>query len=245
MNGMPIQTIVMLVAVLGFVAYYMLVMRKRQVANYDSQNSSFRAGELARRLGLRLVSGDENFNLFITQTDKQIMSGPTDKNPIDVDVRMEGSQDGVGLELVYYYRVTQKTDTSYLANRITVERETTFDCRMTARTKQPFPPFEVVSRSTPIGAIQQSLAMAPMATGNPAVDATYLVATQEPQMAQLLGQLLPAYAQLAQAGVHLVGDGQSISFVMKRDKSPLVASALYYAETMAVNLVEAAKRIGG
>lgn len=245
MGGFPIQTIVMVIAMLGFAAYYMLVMRKRQVANLDQQHANFRASELAKRLGLRLVSGDPNFNLFIFQAAAQVLSGPTDDKPIDIDVKMQGSPGGVNLELVYLFKVTQKTDKSYLTNQIKIERETWFDCRMIAHTAQPFPPFEVVSRTTAMGQIQQTMAVAPIVTGNPTVDSVYLVATQEPGMAQLLGQLLPAFAQFNQNGVHLVGDGQTISFVMKRDKPPLVANALYFAETLAANLTEMARRIGG
>ena len=240
MNGMPIQIILFPLIGLIVVAYF-LVMRQRRVATHDQQYSTYRAGELAQRLGLQLVSGDPGFNLFIIHTDHQVMNGPTDEKAIDVNVRMVGSPHGVNLELVYVYNVTQKTGFDV------IKREILFDCRMIAHARQPFPSFEVVSRSTAMGPIQQVLPLPAAPTGNPIVDAAYLVTTGDPRMAQLLATLLPGFAQLDQHknGIHLVGDGTSVSFVMKQDKAPLVANALYYAEVMAVNLSQVAKAVGG
>jgi hypothetical protein len=240
MNGMPIQVILVPLIGLIVVAYF-LVMRQKRIATNDQQYSNYRAGELAQRLGLQLVSGDPGFNLFIIHTDQQVLTGPTDNKPIDVNVRMAGSPQGVPLELIYVYNVTQQTGFDV------IRRETLFDCRMIAHTRQPFPSFEVVSRTTAMGPIQQVLPLPAVATGNPTVDAAYLVATGEPRVAQLLGTLLPGFAQLDQNrnGIHLVGEGTSISFVMKQDKPPLVANALYYAESMAMNLTQVARAVGG
>jgi hypothetical protein len=238
MDSIPIQVI--LIPLLGIViVVYFMMMRKRTIANNDQQYPNYRASELARRLGLTLVSGDPNFNLFIIHTNSQVLSGPTDKTAIDVNVKMQGCPKGVNLELIYLYHVTQETGYDV------IKRHITFDCRMVAYGRQSFPPFEVVSRTSSMGAIQQTMPIAPIATGNPAVDAAYLVATAEPRLAQLLGTHLPQFGQFLENGVHLVGDGQSISFVMKQDKPPLLANALYYAETMAENLGQMAKAIGG
>ena len=46
-------------------------------------------------------------------------------------------------------------------------------------------------------------------------------------------------------GVHLVGDGSTISFIMHQDKSPLLANVLYYAEQLASEVSQVARRIGG
>ncbi|MBN1612403.1 MAG: hypothetical protein JW940_37580 [Polyangiaceae bacterium] len=240
MNGMPIQ--VLLVPLIGLVVVaYMLVMRYKRVTTSDQQYSNYRAGELAQRLGLQLLSGDPGFNLFIIHTDQQVLNGPTDKKPVDVNIKMAGSPQGVPLELIYVYNVTQKTGFDV------IRRETLFDCRMIAHTRQPFPSFEVLSRNTAMGPIQQILPLPAVPTGNPIVDAAYLVATGEPRLAQLLGTLIPGFAQLDQNrnGIHLVGEGTSISFVMQQNTAPLVANALYYAESMAMNLSQVAKAVGG
>jgi hypothetical protein len=240
MDGYPIQIILLPIVAL-IVTGYFLVMRQKRIATYDQQHSNYRAGELAQRLGLQLLSGDPSFNLFIIQTDQQVLNGPTDKKPVDVNIKMAGSPQGVPLELIYVYNVTQQTGFDV------IRRETLFDCRMIAHTRQPFPSFEVLSRTTALGPIQQVLPLPAVSTGNPTVDAAYLVATGEPGIAQLLGTLLPGFSALDQHknGIHLVGEGTSISFVMKRDKAPLVANALYFAETMAQNMSQLAKAVGG
>ena len=237
MSDFPIQLVFPVVGIVVVGAYYLN--RRSAVARYDQQYSNYKAGALAQRLGLTLRAGDPNFNVFIRQANVDVQRGPKDNRPIHIEVRAEGAPQGVPLEFVYLFRVEQ--DTGFT----TVTWRTWFDCRLTARSRQPFPPFEVISRNAPLGAIAQTLALPPIPTGNPAVDATYLVTTQEPGMAQVLGELLPAFATFQNAGVHLVGDGSTISFIMHQDKSPLLANVLYYAEQLASEVSQVARRIGG
>ncbi len=238
MNDIPIQ--IFLFPVIGIaLAGYVFWQRKAAAAQHDQQYASYRAGELARRLGLTLVEGDPAFNYFIRHANVDVMRGPADGRPVHVQSRMEGAPGGVPLELRYLYRVEQQSGLAQVTWTIW------FDCRMVAHSKQPFPPFEVLSRNAPLGPIVQTQSLPAMATGNAAVDATYHVATQEPAMAGLLGEVLPAFATFANSGVHLVGDGQSVAFVMKQDKAPLLANALYFAEAMSAGLTEIARRVGG
>jgi hypothetical protein len=238
MSQIPIQ--VFLVPIVGVVAMvYMVLQRKNALKKYDQQYSNYRAGELAQRLGLRLLEGDPLFNLFIRQANVDVLRGPTDQKPVHIQIRMQGEPHGVPLELLYLYRVERESDFT------TVTWRTWFDFRMTAHAKSPFPPFEVISRSAPLGPIAQTQPLAAMPTGNAAVDATYLVATQEPGMAQLLGQVLGGFATFANAGVHLVGDGRSVSYMLQQDKAPLAANALYFAEAMSGLLSDLARRLGG
>ena len=152
---------------------------------------------------------------------------------------MQGAPQGVPLELVYLYRVERSSDFT------TVTWTTWFDCHMSARAARPFPPFELLSRNAPLGPIAQTMPLAPQSTGNPNADATYLITTAEPGLAQLLGQVADGFAPFANSGVHLVGDGQNVSFVMKKDKAPLLANALYSAELMSSQLSQLARRLGG
>lgn len=238
MGQIPIQ--VFLFPIIGAAAVvYMLWARKRAALSQDQQFSNYRAGELAQRLGLQLVEGDPNFNLFIRHANVDVRSGPKDKRPIHIQIRMHGAPHGVPLELVYLYRVEQETSFS------TITWRTWFDCRMTARAARAFPPFEVISRNAPLGPIAQVQALPPATTRNPAVDATYLVATSEPGVAELLGQVMAGFSTFENSGVHLVGDGQQVAFVMKQDKAPLLASALYFAEAMSQALSDLARRVGG
>jgi hypothetical protein len=238
MDQVPIQSFLFPAVALAAVLF-LVVRRKKQLRGYDQQYSNYRAGELAQRLGLSLVQGDPLFNLFIRQADVDVQRGPADKRPIHIELRAQGSPHGAPLELSYLYRVEQETGFS------TVTWRTWFDCRLSAQARQPFPPFEVLSRTTPFGPIAQTQSLAPMPTGNPAVDRDYVVATQEPAMAALLGQVLPQFGVFQSSGVHLVGDGRTVSFRMQQDRAPLVASTLYYAETLGKELSELARRVGG
>lgn len=230
----------MFMPVIGLVivgAYYLR--GRSKIAGYDQQYANYRAGNLAQRLGLTLLQGDPTFNVFITQANVDVNRGPKDKQPLHIELRAAGAPQGVPLEFVYLYRVEQDTGFAQVTWR------TWFDCRLTARTKQPFPPFEVITRQPPVTPIAQTLALPPLPTGNALVDTTYLVTTQEPGMAQVLGELLVGFVTFQNSGVHLIGDGTSVSFVMEQSKSPLLANALYYAEQMATELSQLARRIGG
>ena len=238
MDDFPIQVvlfpIISIALVVGFLVY-----RKKAIAGYDQQYANYRSDALAQRLRMQLVAGDPSFNWFIRQANVDVQRGPADGRPIHIEVRMQGSPHGVPLELVYLYRVEQETSLTHVTWR------TWFDCRMIGHAKQAFPAFEVRTRNAPVGPIVATMAIPEVATGNPAVDSIYHVATQEPGMAQLLGQLLPAWGQFANSGIHLIGDGQTVSFKMKQDKAPLLANALYYAEAMAEGLSELTRRVGG
>lgn len=238
MGDFPLQAVLFpVVAVIATVAF--LLHRRSAVRGYDQQYSNYRAAELARRMGLNLLEGDPEFNLFIRQANVDVQRGPSDGRPIQIRVRAEGAPQGIPLELTYFYRVELETGIA------TTTWTTWFDCRLTARARNAFPPFEVISRNAPLGPIAQTQALPPVQTGNPGVDATYLVTTQEPGVARLLGETLAPFATFQNSGVHLVGDGASIAFVMKQDKAPLLANALYYAEDMATQLTNLARRLGG
>jgi len=221
---------------------YMFFMRSRQkqkTAEFDQQYANYRAGELAQRLGLQLIKGDPAFNFMVTHANEAIARGATDKQAVHIDIELSGTPFGAPLSLVYLNRQERETGVAQTTYK------TWFDCRMIATAKQPFPPFEVTSRRPPMGAIVKQQAFPEMKTGNPAVDAEFQVTTQEPGLAQLLGQVLPEFVALSSAGVHLVGDGQRVSFVMSQTAAPLVASALYHAEVMSHALSSLARRLGG
>lgn len=226
MSDFPVQVVVFPLIAFGVVGY-LAYQRFRGAGQLEQQHTQFRVSSLAERLRLNVVAGDPSFNLFIRQANVDVARGPADGRPIHVEVRLEGAPNGTPLTLQYLYRVEQETGIGLVTWR------TWFDCRMALTPPRPFPPFEVISRSAPLGPIARTQALPVQSTGNPAIDATYEVATNDPAEAQYLGQHLAPFAQFANAGVHLVGDGRSIAYVMKQDKAPLLANALYYAEAMA------------
>lgn len=238
MNQLP--PIVFLAPVIGLVVVVaMTVLRKRALQGHDAQWSQYRASELATRLRLTLVKGDPTFNFFIRQAHADVSRGPSDGKPIHIEVLLEGAPDGHDVTLRYLYRVEQETGLAKVTWR------TWFDCRMEVRAKQAFPRFEVRSRNAPMGPINRTLPLAAVATGDRALDEKYEVLTGEQGIADVLRAELPAFSRFDNAGVHLVGDGQTVAFVMQNDKAPLLANALYYAEDMQRLLTKLAVTLGG
>lgn len=239
MDNIPIQTL--LTPVLGLVAIgFFLLYRRRMLAGQEEANSQYRVGELARRLELSVVEGDPQFNLFIQHANVDVRRGPADGRAVHMQARLTGQPRGLPLELFYLYRLELETGLTESVWR------TWFECRMSVTAKQAFPPFEVISKIAPVGPIAMTQALPPAPTGNAAVDATHIVATREPAMAQLLSELIPTFAVFETgSGIHLVGDGQTVSFRMQQAKAPLLANALYYAEDMATLLTTLATRVGG
>lgn len=234
----PFYVLIFPAVAVGYM-FYMRSRQKQQTAQFDQQYSNYRAGELATRLGLQLVKGDPNFNFMVTHANAAVARGATDKEAVHIDIELSGQPFGAPLSLIYLNRQERETGFS------STTYKTWFDCRMSVTTKQAFPPFEVTSRKTAIGAIVKQQTLPEVATGNPAVDAEFSVTTQEPALAQLLGQVLPEFVALGSAGVHLVGDGQRVSFIMNQTTAPIVASALYHAEVMSHGLSNLARRLGG
>jgi hypothetical protein len=237
-NGVPIQVLLGPLVGLLFVLYYVF-RRKAVTSGLAADHKSYEAGVLATRLGMTQTAGSPTYNLFVPHDDPQLRRGPGDKQPVHLEIAMHGSQDGVATRLDYLYRIEQETGFA------SVERKIWFDCRMTAAARAPFPPFEVWTRQAPAGPIVPELALPSAATGDPAVDATYAIATAEPALSRLLAGHLARLSGFANAGVHLVGDGKKVAFVMQQQRAPLVGSALYHAEAMQQALVALAKAVGG
>ncbi len=232
--GLFLAPVLALVAV-AWVLYGRFVAPKRM----DQQYSQYRAGALAQRLGLSLVAGDPEFNFFIRQASEDVMRGPKDGRPIHIEVRMEGAPGGQPAQLLYLYRVEQETGFT------SVRWKTWFDCRFSVRARQPFPPFEVITRNAPAGPIVQQQALPAQSSGDPQIDSKFAIHTHEPAMARVLAQQLPAFATFDNAGVHLVGDGQTVAYVMKQDKAPLLPNVLYFPEQLTSTVAAVARAIGG
>ncbi|MFI9273528.1 hypothetical protein ACIGXM_22840 [Kitasatospora sp. NPDC052896] len=199
----------------------------------------YQAGHLAWLLDLVLVEGDPATNLGVRLANPEMRRGHSPAEPLDVRVLLSGSPHGVRVELCYEYR--EQTTRSIGS----VTRREQFACRMTAVAAQPFPPFEVTSRRVPRGTIDRLQELPTTSTGRPEIDAAHLVATSVPAMAELLGELLDGFAPFAASGVHLVGDGQRIAFVMRHNGFPFVRTSLDHAVTMRDQLTLLVRKVGG
>jgi hypothetical protein len=241
MSSFPIQVIIVPILGLAFVVYYVFVMRKQQIGKTDDTNAGFRAGALAERLRMTLETGDPMYNLFVPCADAGVNRGAKDNQPVHVDILMRGQREGVPLQLRYLLHTEKKTDHIEGVIRWT----TLVECSMTATCKQEFPQFEVTSRSTATGSVERILACPETHSGNPSIDSAFLVATKETAMAALLAKHLGAFAEFKVGGVHIVGDGKTVSFQMRQDKPVMIGYGLYYPEAMASGLVAIARAVGG
>ena len=230
----PIQAVLAPAGALAVVGL-LLVNRKRTLKATDAQYQQYRAGALADRLGLTLKHGDPMFNLFIRQANADVLRGPSDGKPVNIEIAAEGESEGLPVTLLYTYRVEQKTGVGKVTWR------TWFDCRLAVLTHQSFAPFEVVSKTAPMGPIARTMNLPKQAT----VDGTYEIYAGDAAVAEALRAVLPSFATFGNSGIHLVGDGEAVSFVMKQDKAPLLANALYFAEDMKTAMVAVARAVGG
>lgn len=216
------------VVLIAIVAGLQIYFRVRSAPARAALTQRLRTDTLAQRLGLAIVEGDPSF-AFV---DVGGQSGARRR------VVLRGERAGSPLELVHAYERTDR------ASWGEVHVSTTFECRLTAYARQPFPRFEVMSQLP--GIPQREPLLPRVATGCSAVDGPLIVRTQEPAMAELLGRVLPHYASaFAMSGMHLHGDGYAVSFLMHQKVAPHPAAALENAEAMAELVVALARAVGG
>ncbi len=216
--------IVLVAIVAGLHIYF----RVRSAPARAAMTQRLRTDAIAQRLGLSIVEGDPTF-AFV---DVGGQSGTRRR------IVLRGERAGAPLELVYAY---ERTDRASFGE---VHVSTTFECRLTAYARQPFPRFEVMSQLP--GIPQREPLLPRVATGHSLVDGALIVKTQEPALAELLGRVLPQYASaFAMSGMHVLGDGYSVSFLMHQKVAPHPAAALENAETMAELVIALARAVGG
>lgn len=227
--------------VIGYSVY--LARRRAQLQieiNAKGQaTAGYQAGYLAQHLGLTLVEGDPAFNLMMRAHTREHQWGARFFRPVDLRLRMVGTIDGAPVELRYLY--AQKKSLGVLNTQI----QTWLDCRVTAQPAEPFPPFEVVSRQTTRGPIIRQTGLPQRPSGRSDVDGMLAIATQEPAMAQVLGEAMHLFSPLAGVGVHIVGDGSQISFMMHEKDAPLIDDALPHIAAILAGLADLARRVGG
>jgi len=201
--------------------------------------AEFQAGQIAWQLGLDLVEGDPATNLAYRVANPEMRRSHSVARPLEVRVLLRGTPAGLPVEFRYEYQeMTKDTFTGST-------QQVTFGCGMTVRAARPFPPFEVTSRQLPHGVVEPLRALRAATTGRPEIDAAYSVTTTAPAMAALLGELLHGFAPLAGSGVHLIGDGRGVTFVMQNRGFPFVGTSLRHAVLIRDQLTATARGVGG
>ncbi len=189
----------------------------------EQEHTRYRAGALAKELNLELLRGDPNLNLFIP---KPQQSG------VPSEIFMRGAPHGLALQFRYFHLVTSVRDGRW------VHTSTEFACDLCVVPRTPFPPFEVSSRTVPVGTIKPRTLLPEQRTGDSWIDSNFMVRTTDERLARVLAVELSKFQLFELTGVHLVGDGDTIRYLLHRDTSPVLASALCFSEALALYLSE-------
>lgn len=208
--------------VVGVIGYMIWAQKARGQMQKDT--AQYQAGAIAQRLGMRVVRGDPNTNLFVNG------AGLANQR---YDVHVTGERQGVPLEIVYFKEVW--TETGILTT--TVHRQ--WEGRLTALTQAAFGHFEVTLRQPQQWNGVRSFFANPMpelSTGDPRTDSLLRVTGDNPAIAGALGGLLAPLTRLNY--VHVVGRPGQISFLMSHSSAGRgnemigVGYALFDAETI-------------
>lgn len=217
---MSVSTLLLMVVTIGATFGFMFFMKNRLNAQY----AHMRAGEVAARLGMRLVEGDPSFNLvtmsvqpsvqnlssaggFLSQVAATNVGGTLG----EFKLKAMGEPYGASAELVLYCRqdfapgVTEHVTTTW------------YDLRLTVYARRSVAPFDLRLRSEAHGLETRrdctKVQMPQQRFGAPELDGRFALECLDPTLpswiAPALG-LIPAHATY----VHVTGEGNAISFVM-------------------------------
>lgn len=226
------MTIILAIVTIAGTFGFMYFQRKKLA----TQHAHLRAGQLAPKLGLSLVEGDPEFNLAIQSVQpsvqnvgsaggfmKQIAKTQFGGTLGEFKLKMSGRPYGMPTELVLYCK--QDYQPGVIENVTT----TWFDLRLSVHAGVSLPPFELRLRkeATGLEAHRRDGAQ-PMPTatfGDPLLDQRYVIEAIDPalprRIAAALGTLAPYLMY-----VHIVGEGNRISFVMT--PTSVMASAMSF-----------------
>jgi hypothetical protein len=205
-----------LVLIGGWVVVAMLARLK---AARVPKPDTLRLGHLADSMGLRVAQGNPSESLA--------PQGSASEARLEGEVR--------GVPLLFAYRQARSTD-------FFGDSEASFECRLDGTGAQAFPRFEVLDRATQV---EPSLGLPEMPTGRASVDKKYRVFTRQPALAKLLGEELPAFDAVSDAGLQLQGDGTRVSAIFRHDQRPFVSEALVHAGTLSSSLAGLTRAVGG
>jgi hypothetical protein len=224
---MPVYSYVMIALFVGLVIF-MKVRGKAMTANHEAENSQYRLGSLAQRLGMAIVEGDPMFNLFVTnrwqdlgQATSKVGWSPTIDRP-EIRVRLAGSPYGHPAELTYYDRLETQDK---ILERV-VKRW--FDARLSVATTAAFPDFELVLR-TPGQYVEptEQFALPAQSLGDATLDRQFRLKCADARLGPAIAPVLGPFMPLGY--VHVVGQGGKIAFVMTEYGMPV---ALYSIEAV-------------
>jgi hypothetical protein len=214
------SSIVLIVIVCGGTFGFMFFMRRR----LNTQYAHMKAGEVAARLGMRLVEGNPEHNLVTQSVLPSVQNASSAKGLLhqvaatsvggtlgEFKMHMVGQPYGANAELVLYCREDYKP--GFTENVTT----TWSDLRLTIHARCPVAPFDLRLRKEMTGLETRrddnDLRMPPQRFGNPLLDERFLLETPDPRVpAAIAAALGPLLTDLAY--VHIAGSQNTISFLM-------------------------------
>lgn len=193
------------------------VLRSRQaslLAGQETQYAHARAGAVAQRMGVTLLTGDPQFNFYLNPRVRQggealygnVVSDLGKKLDPECMVRMEGSPAGRRVELLYHDRM--RLDSGALERTL----HTWLDARLTVAVHAPFPEFEIHTRHP-----SEHAKLAPQTTlplqsfGDATLDAALVLKCADARLGPIVAPVLRLLGQYAY--VHLLGREHALVFV--------------------------------
>ena len=214
------MSILYIVVILGGTFGFMFYMRRR----LNTQYAHMRAGQVVQRLGLQLVEGSAEHNLVTQSVQPSVQNAYSAKGLLnqmvkssvggslgEFKLRAVGQPYGARSELVLYCR--QELTPGLTENTTT----TWYDLRLTVYARCGVPPFDLRLRSETRGLETRRVCDAPrlpeQRIGDPALDQRLAIETAEPALPRRIASALAPIAQ-GLPYVHIVGEGDHVSFVM-------------------------------
>ncbi|HEU0036290.1 MAG TPA: hypothetical protein VFQ53_37010 [Kofleriaceae bacterium] len=189
----------------------------------NHQHGHLRAGELAQRLGMRLVEGNPEFNLATMSVQpgvqnlgsakgfmRSMVVGQVGGKLGEFKLQMTGQPYGANAELVLYCKQDYKPG---FAQNVTT---TWSDLRLTVHARCRITPFDLRLRA-PMTGLEARLRdddprMPPQQLNDAVLDRRYILESFDPNAGRYVAGLLAPLGQSAY--VHIVGGGSQVSFVM-------------------------------
>jgi len=216
-DGVPVSVFLLPAIGLGIGAFFLLFGR-RLMTGHDQRYHDLRVGELAQRLGLRIVEGDPALNMMQAHT-KHNMRMAKDK----AGFMRSSKETKVVLEGAPYGRPTRFLFHRYtaVAERVVVQMVSgSFDCRLSLQVPADLPPFEIVSRSG-LGRRYMGIkakaewGLAPQSFGDADLDAKLALSSPDPRIGPFLAEVVRSLA--GHRYVHIQGHRGVIESLASQD----------------------------
>jgi len=216
-DGVPVSVFLLPAIGLGIGAFFLLFGR-RLMTGHDQRYHDLRVGELAQRLGLRIVEGDPALNMMQAHT-KHNMRMAKDK----AGFMRSSKETKVVLEGAPYGRPTRFLFHRYtaVAERVVVQVVSgSFDCRLSLQVPADLPPFEIVSRSG-LGRRYMGIkakaewGLAPQSFGDADLDAKLALSSPDPRIGPFLAEVVRSLA--GHRYVHIQGHRGVIESLASQD----------------------------